>query len=295
MANDWENIFRNWGSSPSSTEQTRCNNALGIIRRAISESSDLSNRDIIIFAQGSYRNHTNVPTDSDVDVCVLCRNIFFYELPDGGRPEDFDISPANYDYSEYKNSVEDALVSYLGRKAVIRGNKAYNVNETTYHVDSDVVACFEYRYYQADHTYLEGTAFLTDKGKRINNWPEQNYEKGVNKNNTTQQRFKPIVRVTKNLGNEMEEKGHNIVKVIPSYLIECLVWNVPDEGFGHNYYYDDVRYSIAYLYNETLQSGECKEWCEINDIKYLFHPSQPWQYQQVNKFLLAAWNYIGFE
>ena len=77
MTNDWESIFRNWGSSPSSTEQTRCNNALGIIRRAISRSSDLSNRNINIFAQGSYRNHTNVRADSDVDVCVRCKGYHF--------------------------------------------------------------------------------------------------------------------------------------------------------------------------------------------------------------------------
>lgn len=295
MDNNWEDIFRNWGSSPSANEQTRCNNALGVIQRAISQSPDLSGRNVNTFAQGSYRNHTNVRTDSDVDICVVTHSVFFYDLPDGGRPEDFGISPASYDYFEYKNDIENAIVSYLGGKAVNRGNKAFNVHETTYHVDADVVACFEYHYYQVNGSYLEGTSFLTDKGIRINNWPEKNYQNGVRKNELTQQRFKPIVRVMKNLRNEMEEKGRKIATVIPSYLIECLIWNVPNEGFGHGYYYDDLRYSIAYIYNKTLKSADCREWCEVNDIKYLFHSSQPWQYQQVNQFMLAAWNYIGFE
>ncbi len=30
-------------------------------------------------------------------------------------------------------------------------------------VDADVVACFEYRYYQQNRSYLEGSSFLTDK------------------------------------------------------------------------------------------------------------------------------------
>ena len=295
MTNDWENILRIWGSSPSATEQTRCNNALGVIRRAISQSSDLTGRNVNTFAQGSYRNHTNVRADSDVDICVLTHSVFFYDLPDGGRPEDFGIIPASYEYSEYKNDVGNAIISHLGRGAVNRGNKAFNVHETTYHVDADVVACFEYRYYNANGSYLEGTSFLTDKGVRINNWPEQNYQNGVRKNELTQQRFKPVVRVMKNLRNEMEEKGHNVATAIPSYLIECLVWNVPNEGFGHGYYYDDLRYSIAHIYNKTLKAEDCREWCEVNDIKYLFHSSQPWQYQQVNRFTLAAWNYVGFK
>ncbi len=41
---------------------------------------------------------------------------------------------------------------------------------------------------------------------------------------------------------------------------------------------------VIHLYNKTVKYEECKDWCEIDGIKYLFHPSQPWQYQQVNQF-----------
>jgi len=211
------------------------------------------------------------------------------------KPEDFGITPATYYYPTYKNDVEAALVSYLGRQAVTRGNKAFDVHENTYRVDADVVACFEYRYYRQNDTYLEGTAFVTDKGIRINNWPEQNYDNGVMKNEMTGRRLKSIVRILKSLRDEMADNGYNEAKVVPSYLIECLVWNVPNEGFGHYAYTDDVRYAIAHLYNKTLNFEDCREWCEVNDIKYLFHSSQPWTYRQANKLFLAAWNYVGFE
>ncbi len=295
MSLDWERIFRDWAGAPGETEQTKCNNAIGIVRRAISQSSDLSGREVDVFAQGSYRNHTNVPADSDVDVCALWRNVFFYDLPQGGRPDDFGIAPATYEYSEYKDSVGGALASYLGPSAVRRGNKAFNVTETTYHVDADVVACFEYRWYQPNRSFLQGTAFLPDKGARINNWPEQNYQNGVEKNRLTQQRFKPIVRILKNLRNKMDEEGHAAAKPIPSYLIECIVWNVPNEGFGHDSFTDDVRFAIAHIYNQTLKAEACGDWCEVNGIKYLFHTLQRWDYQQVNRFTLSAWNYVGFK
>ena len=108
MANDWENIFRNWGSSPSATEQTRCNNALGIIRTAISGSSDLSNRDIITFAQGSYRNHTNVRADSDVDVMVI-GEASFAEVHRALRPSQIrlarEVNPTVYSRREFEEKL----------------------------------------------------------------------------------------------------------------------------------------------------------------------------------------------
>jgi hypothetical protein len=49
----------------------------------------------------------------------------------------------------------------------------------------------------------------------------------------------------------MVEESIEAAKPIPSYLIECLVWNVPNEGFGHDTFTADVRYVLAHLWNET--------------------------------------------
>lgn len=93
----------------------------------------------------------------------------------------------------------------------------------------------------------------------------------------------------------MDEKGNEPAKPIPSYLIECLVWNVPNQYFGQSDFSDDLRNSLIHIYDQSLEINKCKEWCEVNNIKYLFHTSQPWQYQQVNRFSLAAWNFVGFK
>jgi hypothetical protein len=302
MARDWESIFRNWSKPSSDTEEQKCENAERMIRDAIRGSRSLSGRTIEIFPQGSYQNNTNVRQDSDVDICVRCMDVFFYEIPNeaGFTREDAGISDASYTYSQFKNEVEQALVAKFGSQAVRRGNKAFDVHASSYRVDADVVACFEHRRYtyrgqDGRYNYLSGTEFQPDNGGSIINWPIQNYENGIIKNKATGDRFKYITRILKRLRNEMEETGISSAEPIPSYLIECLVWNVPNERFGHDQYIDDARYALAYTFNETLSEDKCREWGEVNELKYLFRPSQSWTREQAHAFLDTAWNYIGFE
>lgn len=303
MSSSWENIFRNWAKPSSDTEQQKCDNAVRMVRDAISADSVLSSKNIEVFAQGSYRNNTNVRQDSDVDICVCSMDIFFadYSMSGGLTEQDIGNSDSNYTYNEFKNSVEKALAAKFGRTSVKRGNKAFDIHANTYRVDADVVPSFEHRRYTGKknynniYYYLSGTEFQPDHGGSVINWPQQHYENGVTKNDATGNRFKYITRVLKRLRNEMADKGLIAAKPIPSYLIECLVWNVPNEGFGHDMYTDDVRYVVAYTFNETINDEKCNEWGEVNELKYLFRSSQLWTRQQAHDFISAAWDYIGFE
>ena len=60
MSRDWEEQFREWAKPPGKTEQERCDNAASTIRSAIKASDKLRARSVSVFAQGSYRNNTNV-------------------------------------------------------------------------------------------------------------------------------------------------------------------------------------------------------------------------------------------
>ena len=292
----WEETFQSWATAPGETEQTKCDNAVRAVRKAIDASPALKGRSIRVFAQGSYCNRTNVRTDSDVDICVLCDNSIFFDLPDGMTAGTFGIStPADYAYSTFKNDVEAALRAYFGTAYVTRGKKAFDIHENSYRIDADAVANFEYRYYRKDGSHIKGTAFVPDGGMRIVNWPEQNYENGVAKNNETGKRFKDVVRVLKRLRNKMNDEKIAAAAPIPSFLVECLVWNVPNEGFGHNTYAADVQWTLAHIFNNTRNFDDCKEWGEVNELKYLFRPGQPWTMEQAHSFASAAWDYLGFK
>jgi len=300
MARDWESTFREWSKPSSDTEEQKCSNTERMIRAAIAECPDLSKRNIEVFAQGSYKNNTNVRQDSDVDICVRCNDVFFYDFPPDGTitKASAGFSDADYEYSRFKNEVEAALVKKFGRDMVTRGNKAFDVHATSYRVDADVVPTFEHRRYYRDYrgqiTYHRGTELRPDKGGRIINWPEQNYSNGVDKNKATTGRFKFITRVIKRLRNEMESNNILEAKPIPSFLIECLVWNTPNDRFGYSQYSSDVQNMLAHTFNETLAYEKCKEWGEVNELKYLFI-GQAWTWEQAHTFLGVAWDYVGFK
>lgn len=295
-----EDRLASWASPPSQTEQEKCDNAVAQIKRAIDQSRALAQHRIKVFAQGSYRNNTNVRQDSDVDVCVLCYDVWFYDFhfAEGLTKEDVGLVDSPYSYRQFKNDVHAALNEYFGSRYVTRGNKAFDIHETSTRVDADVVACLEHRRYMRDpirkHRYIAGTELHPDNGGTILNWPDQNYENGVQKNSNTRKRFKSSVRILKNLRNEMLEKAKTSIDA-PSYLLECLAWNVPNDGFLHDSYRDDLRYILAHLFNNTRKDEECTAWGEINELKYLFRGSQPWTRDLAHTFTDDAWKYMGFE
>jgi len=296
---NWEATFQSWGQAPSQTERDKCENAERAVRKAIAASDSLAEHSISVFAQGSYANRTNVRKNSDVDICVLCDDVCYSELLNGLTDNAVGLSPASYTYAQFKKDVEDALRDYFGTSAVTRGNKAFDVHANTYRIDADVVPCFEHRRFfrDADQSIGEvhGTELHPDFGGKIINWPRQNYANGVAKNSRTGKRFKSVVRILKRLRNEMVDKGISAAEPACSFLNECLAWNVPDEGFGHFEYVGDVRYAIAHLWNNTRTDELCADWGEVNEMKYLFRAAQPWTRRQVNEYLQAAWDYVGFE
>lgn len=301
MSQDWETTFREWARPPGVTEEQKCNNSEKAIKAAIADSPELSKRNISVFAQGSYRNNTNVRQDSDVDICVLCKDVFYYELPsnDSITKEAAAITPASYEYSTFKNEVEAALVSKFGRNMVKRGDKAFDIHENSYRIDADAVPAFAYRDYYRDNygriQFREGVQLRPDSGGSIENWPEQHYRNGVAKDNATSRRFKSITRIIKRLRNEMEEKNIQEAKSVASFLIESLVWNTPNNSFGSSAYFSDIRNVLAHAFNGTLSAEKCDQWTEVNGIKYLFRYAQPWTLRQAHSFLAAAWDYIGYK
>ena len=295
MMRDWENTFSSWAKPPGKTEQERCENAEQTIRNAIASSDKLNLRDIKVFAHGSYRNNTNVREDSDVDVGILCYDTFFMSLPEGYTRESFKIDLAKYQYEQFKDEVGEALIKYFGESSVLRGNKAFDIHENSYRVDADVAPFFEHRRYSTDGSYSSGVELQPDNGGRVINWPEQHYQNGVGKNTETNRRFKALVRIIKSLCNEMLDKSIAEAKPILGFLIECLVWNVPNNQFGYDTYKSDVQNCLAFLFNNTTNDEQCSEWGEVSELKYLFRGHQKWTRQQAHSFISAAWDYIGFD
>lgn len=296
-----EATFESWAKGPGQTETDKCTNAETAVRKAIAACSELEGYKISVFPQGSYRSRTNVRQESDVDICVRCSKVFFADYPGGKTRSDFGNGPGGITFSDFKNAVQTALKKYFGESSVTRGNKAFDIHANTYRIDADVVPTLEYRQYtgryNADgtHHFLEGVSFLPDSGDRIINWPEQNYVQGVAKNDRCNRHYKRVVRILKRLLYQMRAEKVAGTEGIGSFLIESLVWNAPDNSFQHPTYTEDVRATLAHLWNATKTDEACAKMTEVNGCKRLFGAHQGWTVAQAHNFLLSAWNYIGFK
>lgn len=302
MARDWEETFGRWIKRPSDAEQTRYENTRDAIREAL-KTSALDGYAFSVYAKGSYPNFTNVVRDSDVDIAVeltTFRSNSFSHDAEGLTIEDLGLTPytgpATLD--GFKDDVQAALIAHFGDSAVDRGNKAIHIRETSRGLKADVVPCVEHANWHSRYGNVAGIKLRDDASpsKRIINYPKQHLDRGVEKNDRCSRRYKRVVRILKNLENEMVSK--DVIPVVPSFLIESGVWNVPDEGLRNPVTWTArTRYALAHMFNGT-RSDDCissDDWLEANGIKYLFHSIQGWTYQDLHRFASTAWDYLGFE
>jgi hypothetical protein len=300
---DWEQWLRRSAEPPSDNEDQKRERTEKQIRDALSSHESLKGRNYVVYAKGSYANNTNVRLDYDVDVAVEYRGFFFSDLMFDleGQPDSaVDVVPTTdpYTCAQFKEDVRHALEMAFGKSAVDIGRIAYRVREKKTTLPADVVPCWEYRRYDrivaGRPVYQQGTRVIPSSGVYINNYPAQQLQNGRDKNNRTGGRYKRMVRALKRLEGRLVSSGQ-LTEELPSYLIECLVYNVADASFGHSTYRADMRAVLATIFNETLVGGAWNDWEEVNELKYLFRGDKGWTREQVHNLAAAAWNEMGFE
>ena len=295
MARYSEETLNNWRKPPSDTEETKLSNIERMIRGCIDEDATLKRMRIKTFGQGSYVNDTNVRLNSDVDLNVQYLDAFYFDLPPGTTRGDFGLNnPNSYSVSDFKNDVQGALVRKF-LSDVRRKNKCITIDGNTNRVGADVVPTWEYRRYTEDGSHVKGVRFRADNEQWVINFPIQHIENGKEKNRQTQRRFKRLTRIYKRIRAKMMEDGENVNGNITSFLLECLLWNVPDSIFN-NYetWTDRLKSSIAFLWNNTKEEKDCKNWGEVSDLLYLFHSGRKWSREDVHSYLLLMWCYLGY-
>lgn len=106
-----ENQLESFTKPISDSENQRCENMIGMVKDAIqnyySETRDykMNLNNYEIFLQGSYANNTNVKQNSDVDICVMYKNVFHYSMPDG-YSLDGSYSDSSLDYFDLRNTIK---------------------------------------------------------------------------------------------------------------------------------------------------------------------------------------------
>ena len=202
-----------------------------------------ASRTFEIFLQGSYANDTNVFAESDVDIVICLSSVFYHDITELSEGEqaayNADRTRASYTFNQFKKEVGVWLQSVFGNGVKV-GSKAIFIPGEGGRRDADVLVCVEHHRYTSyrskwEKQYHKGICFWTSSGEKIVNYPKQHAANCTGKHQSTQNRFKPNVRVFKNVRNAMVDARCLEDGVAPSYFIEGLLWNVPDVSFSGSY------------------------------------------------------------
>jgi hypothetical protein len=157
----------------------------------------------------------------------------------------------------------------------------------------DVVPSFDYYLYNdsARSSSRRGSCVFSKTDKQIVNWPEQQFRNGRAKNQRTGSRYKNFVRALKNAENILAQTG--TIEAKPSYLMECLVWNIKDSTLRSGSLSDGFRATLAEMWL-GLEGNESASWTEPNDVKYLFKGGQKWDIDDAKEVTLETWRYLDY-
>jgi len=294
MANYNNEQLANWQQPISGSEDETIKNVVSMVRDAINASSDLKDFDIEVFLQGSYANNTNVKQNSDVDINVCLKTTFYYKLPEGRTKDQYNISDSSYSYLTFKTAVYNAMVAKFGRENVQRKNKCIHIKENTYHHEADVVPTFEYRKYGYSYVQARGVKFLCDDLSEIINFPKQQVANGTTKNNDTGRRYKRTARILKRVRYKMQDERVSLNSNISSFLIESLLWNVPNYLYDEDDLNERLSNILVYLYSCTTSDVKMRSWNEESDMLPLFSSDRKWTITDVQEFIIQVWKYLGY-
>jgi len=239
------------------------------------------------YLQGSYKNDTNIFGDMDVDVVVQLNSLFYSNLSEEQR-RNLGLYPASYGWTDFRLDILKALREYYDPKTIAEGNKSIKLKATPQ--PADVVVCVQYREYRSLNIddYTEGMTFWTKNDDRqVKNYPKIHYDNGIKKNQNTNNQFKPIVRIFKNMRNLLRNRNYISNDLTPSYFLECLLYNIPNEKFIGSYQ-EMVHNILSWLNNASLSSFMCQN----NQLKLFGNTPEQWSEHNAKQFtqsLIDLW------
>lgn len=243
-----------------------------------------------VFLQGSYGNDTNVWADSDVDIVLKYNSAFYYDISGMSEKEQQAFNTvfstnAEYGYTQFKADAETWIKRLYNGVQV--GKKAVLIPGSNSRRNADVLIAQQFRRYYSYEPglpgYHEGVAFYAN-GQRIENFPEQHSKNCTAKHKATNNNFKRMVRVFKNMRNAMIQKGMLAEGVAPSYFLEGMLYNIPNEKFMGAY-----RDIWGECFNWIVTADRTKLTC-ANELHWLVRDGTPtsWPIANFSAFTATA-------
>ena len=293
-----ENQLRTWTALGSVVQSRDTYNSIKNVLEDLRSPYALVTKQFDTFLQGSYGNDTNVHGDSDVDIVIRQKSLFYYNLDALSVPEKAEFrhvfhSPAQYDLPAFKMDVIAWLAENYGADFDPNGNKAVYIREWGNRRNADVLIAAEHRRFTAfpnaqNPQFAEGVIFFPLAGGSIINYPKQHSANLTAKHQATNEWLKPVIRVFKNMRNWMIRDAALNEGVAPSYFVEGLLYNVPRESFGGSLqatvgrcldfaeYADQTRLVCANYQHWLVRDNEKTSWPSANFATFVRTARQFW-------------------
>ncbi|MFZ3031751.1 MAG: nucleotidyltransferase [Candidatus Moraniibacteriota bacterium] len=296
-----------WSSAPSPTEMGKIQNTYRLIKEIlgrnlpvdeIKRKFNLSSFKYEVYLQGSYANHTNVRYDSDVDIVVQLNHPFNSDKTQLSPVERslYDASHSNteYEFLDFKTHVYEALKSELTEREAHWGDKCINVDANTSRIEADVIPCLQFRLYKRfisydKQSFIEGIKFFdTSDNTAIINFPKIHLRNCEAKNVDTEGKFKDLVRIYKNIRNDLMEDGVIGEDIAPSYYIENLLYNCTSPCFDGSYGNCMIT-SLQFIF-DAIETGRITGFICANEQDALID-KKTWNLGDLISFMNALGNY----
>ena len=291
-----ESQLETWSHQGSITQSSTTYNTV----KSVLETSDTpyTTKSYSVFLQGSYGNHTNIFAESDVDIVIKLDDCWQSDLSNLSEDEknayDRTFVDAKYTYNDFKRDVIGVLTQKYGSD-VKPGSKAVAIAARGNRRKSDVIIAIQFRRYfkfksTYDQSYEDGIYFYNKVGERIVNYPKQHSVNLTQKHQNTNNWLKPMVRIFKNMRSKLVDNGLLEKGVAPSYYLEGLLYNVPNEKFTTNFQTCFVN-AMTWIQNDA----DKKKMVCANRQYYLLGENShtSWSEKNCEAFLNAAielWN-----
>ena len=278
-----ESQLETWSHQGSITQSSNTYNTIKSVLEA--STTPYASKNFKVFLQGSYGNDTNIYAESDVDIVIRLDEKSAYKQA---------FSDATYTHADFKRDVLSVLDGQYG-SAVKAGDKAIAIDANGSRRKSDVIVATQFRRYfkfrsASDSEYVEGICFFNAAGERIANYPKQHSANLTAKHQASSKWLKPMARVFKNMRSRMVEDGLIKAGIAPSYYIEGLLYNVPNEKLTTSY-----QDCVVNALNWYRQEASKTDLVCANEQYYLLRDSSHtcWRQAACDEFIEAAvklWN-----
>jgi hypothetical protein len=291
-----ESQLETWSHQGSITQSSNTYNTIKSVLEA--GTTPYASKNYKVFLQGSYGNDTNIYAESDVDIVIRLDDCFHSDLESLSDDEKSvykeAFSDATYTHTDFKRDVLSVLERQYG-SAVKAGDKAIAIDASGSRRKSDVIVATQFRRYfkfrsASDSEYVEGICLFNAAGERIANYPKQHSANLTAKHQASSKWLKPMVRVLKNMRSRMVDEGLIKSGVAPSYYIEGLLYNVPNEKLTRS-----IEDSLINILNWYRQDASKTDLVCANEQYYLLRDGYHtcWSQTDCDVFVEAAvdlWN-----